>query len=96
MTLPVQDFIARFLLHILPHGFAKVRAYGWLAGRKKTATLAAIRAVLKIKSPPSPPDAESTAERIARLTGVDITLCPLCKTGRLMNVRRLHPSRAGP
>lgn len=96
MTLPVQDFIARFMLHILPHGFAKVRAYGWLAGRKKTATLAAIRTALKIKPPSSPPDAESTAERIARLTGLDITLCPLCKTGRLMNVRRLHPSRAGP
>ena len=96
MTLPVHDFIARFMLHILPHGFAKVRSYGWLAGRKKTATLAAIRAVLKVKPPPPPPADESAPERIARLTGVDVTRCPLCKTGRLLYVQRLHPSRAGP
>jgi hypothetical protein len=38
------DFIGRFLLHVLPKGFQKVRAYGWLAQRHKTATLAAIRA----------------------------------------------------
>jgi hypothetical protein len=96
MTVPVEDFIARFMLHILPHGFAKVRAYGWLAGRKKTATLAAIRAVLKVEPPPPSPSEESTAERIARLTGVDVTRCPFCKTGRLVYAQRLHPSRAGP
>ena len=96
MTLPVEDFIARYMLHILPHGFAKIRAYGWLAGRNKTRTLAAIRKELKVK-PPSPPALdESTIERIKRLTGVDVTLCPLCKTGRLVHARKLHPSRAGP
>ena len=96
MTLPVQDFIARFMLHLLPHGFAKVRAYGWLAGRNKTATLAAIRSVLKVNPPQLAPADESTTERIARLTGVDVTLCPLCKTGHLVYARQLHPSRAGP
>lgn len=96
MTLPIHDFIARFMLHILPHGFTKIRAYGWLAGRNKTATLAAIRSVLKVKLPQPPPADESTVERIARLTGVDITLCPLCKTGHLVYVRQLHPARAGP
>ena len=96
LTLPVQDFIARFMLHILPHGFAKVRSFGWLAGRKKTATLAAIRTVLKADAPPVPPENESTAERILRLTGVDIALCPLCKAGRLVYAGRLPPVRAGP
>lgn len=96
LTLPVQDFIARFMLHILPHGFAKVRSYGWLAGRKKTATLAAIRSVLKADVPPPASDEESTAERILRLTGVDITLCARCKTGHLVHAGRLPPSRAGP
>ena len=96
MTLPVQEFVARFMLHILPHGFAKVRSYGWLAGRRKTATLAAIRTVLKAEVPVSPPTDESTVERIERLTGVDVMLCPLCKTGRLAYACRLPPSRAGP
>jgi hypothetical protein len=96
LTLPVQDFIARFMLHILPHGFAKVRSFGWLSGRKKTATLAAIRAALKATAPPPPPAEESTPDRILRLTGVDITLCPHCKAGRLVYAGRLPPARAGP
>jgi hypothetical protein len=96
MALPVEDFIARFMLHILPHGFAKVRAYGWLAGRNKTRTLAAIRQVLKVKPPEPPPVDESTIDRIKRLTGVDVTLCSACKTGRLIYAGRLHPARAGP
>jgi len=96
MALPVEDFIARFMLHILPHGFAKVRAYGWLAGRNKTRTLASIRQVLKIKPPEPPPVNESTIDRIKRLTGVDVSLCSACKTGRLIYAGRLHPTRAGP
>lgn len=96
MTISVQDFIARFMLHILPHGFTKVRFYGWLAGRKKTATLAAIRAVLKADPPPPQPEDKSTAERIARLTGMNVNLCPRCKTGHLVYSCKLHPSRAGP
>jgi hypothetical protein len=95
MTIPAHDFIARFMLHVLPHGFTKVRSYGWLSGSKKTTTLAAIRVVLKAKPPPKPKD-ESTAARIERITGLDVRLCPLCKTGPLAYVRILHPSRAGP
>ena len=96
LTLSTQDFIGRFLLHVLPHGFAKVRAFGWLAGRHKTATLAAIRAALKAPAPEPPPVAEKTAARILRLTGVDVTLCPRCKAGHLMAVAQLPPARAGP
>ena len=42
LTLPAGQFISRFLLHILPSGFTKVRAYGWLASRNKTANLTAM------------------------------------------------------
>jgi len=96
MTLPAGDFIARFILHVLPHGFSKTRAYGWLSGRNKTRTLAAIREVLKVKPPEPPPADETTIDRIKRLTGVDVTLCSACKTGRLIYAGRLHPARAGP
>jgi hypothetical protein len=95
LTLPVHEFIARFMLHILPHGFTKVRAYGWLSGRNKTAILKAIRAQLNV-APPPPPVEESTAARIQRLTGVDVMRCPCCKTGQLLPVAILPPSRAGP
>ena len=95
MTLPCEDFIGRFLLHVLPPGFQKVRAYGWLAPRRKTAALVAIRKALDV-APPPPPLVETAPERILRLTGVDVTLCPVCKAGRLSYAGTLPPARAGP
>jgi hypothetical protein len=96
MTIPCVDFIGRFLLHVLPKGFQKVRAYGWLAQRHKTATLAAIRAALGAQPPPPPPEDETAPERIQRLTGVDVTRCPICAVGHLSYVGELHRARAGP
>lgn len=95
LTIPVTDFIGRFLQHVLPRGFQKVRAYGWLAQRHKTTTLAAIRTCLGAQPPLPPPD-ETTPERILRLTGVDITLCPLCNKGHLTYVCELPRARDGP
>lgn len=95
LTIPCADFIGRFLSHVLPRGFQKVRAYGWLAQRHKTAALAAIRAALDVQPPP-PPEDETAPERILRLTGVDVSLCPVCKVGRLSSVGQLPRSRDGP
>jgi hypothetical protein len=93
-TLPVERFVARFLLHILPEGFAKVRHFGWLASRRKKHALPAIRAALGAAAPPPPP-AETTAERILRLTGVDVRRCPHCGKAALAYVGRLNPDPAG-
>jgi len=98
LTIPCADFIGRFLSHVLPGGFQKVRAYGWLAARHKTAALAAIRAHLGAEAPtlPPTPEDETAPERILRLTGVDVSLCPVCKAGRLSCVGQLPRSRDGP
>jgi hypothetical protein len=96
MTIPVADFIGRFLLHVLPRGFQKVRAYGWLAPRHKTTTLTAIRAYLGASAPPPPPADETAPARILRLTGVDVTLCPVCKAGHLAYLGDLPRARDGP
>lgn len=100
MTIPAADFVGRFLLHVLPKGFQKVRAYGFLAPRRKAAALAAIRAALGAAPPASPPEVapegETAPERVLRLTGVDVTLCPVCKAGSLAFVRNLPRIRAGP
>jgi hypothetical protein len=92
-TLPAAQFIGRFLLHILPRGFTKVRAYGWLAARHKKQTLAAVRDALGV-APPPPPAHESAEQRILRLTGVDVRGCPVCGKPALFHVRRLNPSAA--
>lgn len=94
-TLSAGEFIGRFLLHIIPRGFAKVRHFGWLASRNKKATLAAIRATLGVE-PPSPRTPESTAERIMRLTGMDVRRCPCCGKSLLLYVGRIPPARAPP
>lgn len=96
MTLLVTDFIGRFLLHVLPSGFQKVRAYGWLASRNKKPALAAIRKTLDAQPPPPPPEKETAPERILRLTGIDVTCCPICGKGHLIYVRELHRARDGP
>jgi len=96
MTIPCADFIGRFLLHVLPKGFQKVRAYGWLAPRAKKAALAAIRAALGAAAPAPHPEGETAPERILRLTGVDVALCPVCKAGRLSCVGQLPRARDGP
>ncbi len=96
MTLSCTEFIGRFLLHVLPSGFQKVRAYGFLAPRYKAGTLAAIRSALGALPPLPPPEDEPASERILRLTGVDVTLCPVCKTGHLAFTRELPRIRAGP
>lgn len=96
LTLSCMEFIGRFLLHVLPKGFQKVRAYGWLAQRHKTAAIAAIRSAIGAAPPPRPPEEESAPAQILRLTGVDVTLCPVCKSGHLICVGQLPRARDGP
>jgi hypothetical protein len=89
--IPAADFIQRFLYHILPEHFVKIRYYGWLAPTRKRETLAAIRAALGAE-PPAPPPEETPAERILRLTGVDVRRCPHCDATALVYVGRLAPA----
>jgi len=96
MTLPAEQFMARFLLHILPGRFAKIRYFGWLGARNKRTALTGIRTVLDAEAPSVPPSDETPAGRILRLTGVDVTRCPICKTGHLTCMTPLPCARDGP
>jgi hypothetical protein len=87
-TIPAELFTRRFLSHILPDGFHKIRYFGWMAAVKRKAILAAIREAIQAPAP-SKPAKESLVERILRRTGHDITLCPNCKKGRLCKTDRL-------
>ena len=92
-TIPVEVFTRRFLAHILPGGFHKIRYFGWMAAANRQAILAAIRQAIHVEAP-APPPQESIAERVLRRTGVDITLCPHCGKGHLRKTdRRLLPIR---
>jgi len=91
VTLPIEDFIGRFLLHVLPKGFVRIRHFGFLANRSKAQALARCRCLLAAP-PPAAKAAPMTAhERFAALTGVDPKLCPCCLRGRMMRVSELPP-----
>jgi hypothetical protein len=91
MALDGPEFLRRFLLHVLPKGFTRIRHYGLLANRMKRERLAAAREALDTPSPEAPA-AESAADFILRVLGVDIHRCPQCH-GRLFVVATLTPTR---
>lgn len=94
MTVEADEFIRRFLLHVLPDGFVKIRYYGLLANRNRKGNIALCRELLgqsKIETKDNDIP-EPWQEHFLRVSGVDITTCPLCKKGRLITVEILHPS----
>ena len=92
-SLSAQEFIRRFLLHVLPPGFKRIRHYGLLASRHKAAKLAICRALLDVPAP-QPAMVESVAAFMARVARVDIARCPRCVTGRLRFLSALAPVRS--
>jgi hypothetical protein len=76
MTLDAMEFIRRFLLHVLPSGFQKIRYYGFLSNRnRKTKLLKCFR----LTRTPFRPKVKLTAKvLILKVSGVDISICPSC------------------
>jgi len=82
MTLDVDEFLRRFLLHVIPRGFMRIRHFGLLANRTRRGTVARCRALLS-QSPPEEVRPESVGVLMQRLTGVDLARCPVCGEGRM-------------
>jgi len=92
MKLPASEFLRRFLLHVLPRGFMRIRHFGLLANRHRKSKLERCRELLAVPPPPAKLD-ESILERVKRLTGQDLTRCPFCRDGT-MRITRPLPSGA--
>lgn len=95
MTLPANEFLRRFLLHVLPSGFMRIRHFGLLANRHRKRKLERCRTLLHA-SPPSETTLESAAATTLRFTGKDLTLCPFCKQGTLCVTGQLAPGETVP
>ncbi|MEA1927969.1 MAG: IS91 family transposase [Candidatus Auribacterota bacterium] len=86
MTVDATEFIRRFLLHTLPSGFMRIRYFGFLANTSKKHAIPLIRQSLG-QSPDLPEKVElSVKEMMLNLTGIDISRCPRCKTGTMVNI----------
>lgn len=79
ITLPVDAFLARFVQHVLPRGFVKVRHYGLYAPGNVNTKLEETRTQLGSAPPPSPKEPESNLDRLLAITGRDVTRCPRCR-----------------
>jgi len=88
------EFIRRFLLHILPDGFMKIRYYGFLSNRNRKTKLLKVRNLLKVKEPTEKPDKETWEDLLYRLTGKDPRVCPYCGKGKMVQKEVLSPLQA--
>ena len=100
MTLPADEFLRRFLLHVLPDGFHRIRHYGLFASGTRAANIARIRSLL---TPPSPPREAAHEPELAAIVDPPAgPACPCCE-GRMLiverfrrgEVPRLRPSAVG-
>ena len=80
MTLPAEEFIRRFLIHILPNGFMKIRHYGLFGNRNKTTKLKLCKQLTH--TPLLIKEKASTLELIQKLIGKDLSKCPNCGSER--------------
>lgn len=94
LTLGANEFIRRFLLHVLPDSFVRIRHYGFLANRCKKQFLPRCRELLGFCPDPPEVPSETTQEKMLRLTGMDVTQCPCCKVGRMRRVAELRASNS--
>ena len=84
MSIKAQEFIRRYLLHILPKGFMKIRYFGFLAHANKKASIPLLRQLINPDAEIVEKLTETIEETMLRLTGVDISLCPECGKGKMV------------
>jgi hypothetical protein len=96
ITLEAQEFIRRFLLHVLPEGFMRIRHFGFLANRAKKQSLAQCRKLLDLQPPLPPCSNRSAKDLLLKLTRVDLSRCPSCLDGTMIAVGDLPASSSSP
>jgi hypothetical protein len=96
MTLSADEFIRRFLLHVLPEGFQRIRYYGFLGNRYRKEKLEQCRQLLGMV----PREQDSPAkvaeldyrDHYQALTGSSLSECPACHCGRMIIIGEIPPS----
>lgn len=89
MKLKADEFIRRFLLHVLPQGFVKIRYFGFMFHRDKQQNIELIRKLLGAVTVLTKKGEETVKQIMLRVTGIDISLCPKCGKGRMIPVVKI-------
>jgi hypothetical protein len=98
MTVTAEEFIRRFLMHILPDKFVKIRHYGILSNRNRNSKLKLCKGLtgMAFKKKSISLSKLSATEIFKRLTGIDFNKCPQCKNGTMMTTQTLYPRNCSP
>jgi hypothetical protein len=83
MTLRTDEFIRRFLLHVLPRGFQRIRQFGLLANRRRRKQLARCRQLLGAAAEVTEPLPQDYKSLYQTVTGESLQHCPACRTGNM-------------
>ena len=98
MELSADEFIRRFLLHVLPDGFQRIRYYGFLSNRHRQEKLSLCRRLLGMPaSDPKPAPGNQSIDYdddhlYQQLTDSSLRQCPICHQGRMIVVEVLAPA----
>lgn len=91
MELEASEFIRRFLLHVLPDQFFKIRYYGFLSARNRKTKLIKCKELLGAVITETEENDLNWQDFFEKVTGIDPTLCPVCKKGRLIYFETINP-----
>ena len=94
MMLDAGEFIRRFLVHVLPEGFQRIRYYGFMGNRYRKQKLARCRELLGMQqsdTPVKPKERRDYCDKVEELTGVSLRECPFCRQGQMVCIEVLVP-----
>jgi hypothetical protein len=89
LTIPATEFIRRFLMHVVPPGFCRIRHYGFLGSRIKEERLQRCRVLLGQDAGAVAEVPKNPLALLLHWTGVDVSKCPQCQKGTMVVVERL-------
>ena len=88
VTVSADEFIRRFLLHVLPEGFHRIRYYGFLGNHYREQKLAHCRDLLgmPVPEPSASRASKDYRDRYEELTGCSLRQCPACRQGQMITI----------
>jgi len=95
MTLSAIEFVRRFLMHVLPSGFVRIRRCGLLANRHRQEKLARCRELLNVVRLPESDEPEPIAPPRFAAMVTPTRACPVCGAGRMIVIEELPPVSEG-
>jgi hypothetical protein len=96
ILLDAHEFIRRFLLHVLPEGFMRIRHFGFLANRSKKLALTQCRKLLRLDPALPQRPIQSAIDLLRDISGIDLTRCPCCQNGTMIVVGDLPRVKHSP